>query len=117
MADRKSKLPERGSDSKLRGEVRDYVVTLREEALAPEGLPVGRARLSQVDQINRRFQSRLRARLRKQGLEAQVVGIGPPLGIAPMVTLSCTPRVSEVLREMPEVKDVILDAHTMGLVR
>ena len=95
----------------------DYVVTLREEVLAPEGLPAGRLRVRALDRINESFRQELMRRLRVKGLETEVAGIGPALGIAAMVTLTCTPQVSDFLRGMTEVKDVVLDDHTMGLVR
>lgn len=106
------------SDSQLpRAEMRDYVVILREEVLAPDGLPQGKRRVREIARLNGDFQQKLSERLRKKGLERQVEGFAPPLAFAPMLTLSCTLKVSEFLRTMREVKDVVLDSHDMGLIR
>ena len=93
-----------------------YVVNLVPPDV-PETPPGGRrsVTVNPVTEVAVAFVARARAELAKRGLENQVDGFGEAYGV-PVVTLTATPAVAEVLRQIPGVEAVYQDdAGSLGL--
>lgn len=92
-----------------------YVVNL-----APPEPVSGESRGAVVDAYTRvaaAFVDRAREELTARGLAEQVDGFGEAFGL-PTVTLTATPEVAEVLRQIPGVEDVYEDdTGSLGVIR
>lgn len=91
--------------------MRDYIVMVYE---SPSDAPRGGR--SEVRQAMRKRQIRLKAFigelslwLKHEKLSDQVAGIAPPVRIAPMVTLTCTPMVASRIADIKGVESVFAD--------
>jgi hypothetical protein len=91
--------------------VNDYLVTLR------SGAPVRprsrRGRHQAQREYGAAVQEKVRAWLEEVELQGEVTAIGKPLGLRAFA-ITCTPRVAEKLRELPEIEAVVLDDDALG---
>jgi hypothetical protein len=91
----------------------NYVVTLREEEQAPTGR---RAIYDRNLARTSTFQRGLLRTLEERGLLGELGGMGESMGF-PVVTLTATPQVAQVIESLPEVESVYRDDDTLQLIR
>lgn len=93
----------------------DYVVLLKEEP-AKKGAAAGRREIYEHN-VGRaaEFQRKLRLLLDERDMNSQVAGIAEAMGF-PVVTLTGTPEVAEVIGSLPEVDSIIQDSGILGFV-
>jgi hypothetical protein len=92
----------------------DYIIHLRSPELDANGrVPVFHSYVG----ITGAFLGKLRNWLALEGFGNQVVGMSPPQGF-PMVTLTCTSFVAEMIKaaEFEEIVSIFADEDDIGLV-
>jgi hypothetical protein len=100
-----------GSDSGANEGLTDYLILLKDEDSDEGGgdafYQAGLAR-------NAAFQERLRDFLQRKEVADQVATVWPPT-VFPVVAIRATPQVAKLLKELPEVEDVVRDTDGISL--
>jgi hypothetical protein len=115
MTNRRMGKPERmpGSQPESSAGMADYLIVLKD---SEEGEGEGSRSAFYHSGVarNAAFQERLRKYLRAKGVADQVAVFGEPT-VFPLVALHSTPEVAKLVRELPDVEDVVRDVEGISL--